>query len=312
MNISLRFTIIIPTKNRRQILGQLLGSIGALNDIDRILPEIIVADNNSDDDTWECVNSVAKHFPTTLRSLKIVRAGKSAALNDAVKTSTGNVLAFLDDDVVVDKAWLVAVREFFQEDNRQVAQGFIGLQSTPNDPEILKLVEIYRTIPKLEYNSDVGKLHSLNGANFFISRELFNRVGGFDERLGPGASGTSEDVDLAWRLIRAGVSISYAPKAMAYHRIDRDRLTEEYFKQSHRRQGASRFLIRKQGGAEILFNLFRVLAQYGYHTLFRHERNRYRSKGRIYHYLGMIEARQNNSKSPHSKDDLRTRSPSLT
>ena len=51
MNISLRFTIIIPTKNRRQILGQLLGSIGALNDIDRILPEIIVADNNSDDDT---------------------------------------------------------------------------------------------------------------------------------------------------------------------------------------------------------------------------------------------------------------------
>ena len=313
MNITpLRFTIIIPTKNRRQVLEQLLDSIAALNDIDRIRPEIIVADNNSDDDTWKCVNSMAKLFPTTLRTLKIVRAGKSAAINETVKTSTGNVLAFLDDDVVVDKDWLGAVREFFQEDNRQVGQGFIGLQSTPNDPEILKLVEIYRTIPKLEYNSDVGKLHSLNGANFFISRELFNRVGGFDERLGPGASGTSEDVDLAWRLIRAGVSISYAPKAMAYHRIDRDRLTEEYFKQSHRRQGASRFLIRKQGGAEILFNLFRVLAQYGYHSLFGHERNRYRSKGRIYHYLGMIEARQNNSKSPHSKDDLRTRSPSLT
>jgi len=313
MNIqSLRFTIIVPTKNRRPILGQLLDSIGALNDIDRILPEVIVADNNSDDDTWEFVNSIAKHFPTTLRSLKIVRAGKSAALNEAVKTSTGNVIAFLDDDVVVDKAWLVAVRDFFQEDNRQIGQGFIGLQSTPSDPEILKLVEIYRTIPKLAYNSDVGKLHSLNGANFFISRELFNRVGGFDERLGPGASGTSEDVDLAWRLIRTGVSIGYAPKAVAYHRIDRDRLTEEYFKQCHRRQGASRFLMRKQATAEILFNLFRVCTQYGYYTLLGHERNRYRSKGRIYHYLGMIEARQNDSKSPNGKDDLRTRSPSLT
>jgi GT2 family glycosyltransferase len=312
MNISLRFTIIIPTKNRRQILEQLLGSIGALNDIDRILPEIIVADNNSDDDTQECVNSMAKHFPTTLRSLKIVRAGKSAALNDAVKTSTGNVLAFLDDDVVVDKAWLVAVREFFQEDNRQVGQGFIGLQSTPNDPEITKLVEIYRTIPRLEYNPNVGTLHSLNGANFFMSRELFNRVGGFDERLGPGASGTSEDVDLARRLIRSGVSISYAPKAVVYHRIDRDRLTEAYFKQSHRRQGVSRFLIRKQGGAEILFNLLRVATQYGYYTLLGQERNRYRSKGRIYHYLGMIEAKKNDSTLAGTKEDLRTRSPHLT
>ena len=212
--------------------------------------------------------------------------------------------------MVVDKAWLVAVREFFQEDNRQVGQGFIGLQSTPNDPEILKLVEIYRTIPKLEYDSQVGNLHSLNGANFFMSRELFNRVGGFDERLGPGASGTSEDVDLARRLIRSGVSISYAPKAVVYHRIDRDRLTEAYFKQSHRRQGASRFLIRKQGGAEILFNLLRVVTQYGYYTLLGQERNRYRSKGRIYHYLGMIEAKQNDSKSAGTKDDLRTRSPS--
>ena len=145
-----------------------------------------------------------------------------------------------------------------------------------------------------------------------MSRELFNRVGGFDERLGPGASGTSEDVDLARRLIRSGVSISYAPKAVVYHRIDRDRLTEAYFKQSHRRQGVSRFLIRKQGGAEILFNLLRVATQYGYYTLLGQERNRYRSKGRIYHYLGMIEAKKNNSKSAGTKDDLRTRSPSLT
>ena len=314
MNIpSLRFTIIIPTKNRGQVLRQLLDSIGALNDVDRIRPEIIVADNNSSDDTWECINSMAKCFPTTIRSLRVERAGKSAAINEAVKRSTGNVLVFLDDDVIVEKTWLVAIREFFQNGNCQVGQGFIGLQPVPEDgPEITKLVEIYRTIPRLEYSPDVGTLHSLNGANFFMSRALFNRIGGFDERLGPGASGTSEDVDLARRLIRAGVSIGYAPKAVVYHRIDRDRLTDAYFKQSHRRQGASRFLIRKQGGAEILFNLLRVVTQYGYYTLLGQERNRYRSKGRIYHYLGMIEAKQNDSKPAGTKDDLRTRSPSLT
>jgi len=70
--------------------------------------------------------------------------------------------------------------------------------------------------------------------------------------------------------------------------------------------------MRKQAAAEILFNLFRVCAQYGYYTLLGQERNRYRSKGRIYHYLGMIEAKQNDSKSASTKDDLQTRSPSLT
>ena len=76
MNISLRFTIIIPTKNRRQILGQLLGSIGALNDIDRILPEIIVADNNSDDDTWECCQLDGKTFSNDAPELKDRTGGK--------------------------------------------------------------------------------------------------------------------------------------------------------------------------------------------------------------------------------------------
>jgi hypothetical protein len=71
-------------------------------------------------------------------------------------------------------------------------------------------------------------------------------------------------------------------------------------------------LIRKQGGAEILFNLLRVVTQYGYYTLLGQERNRYRSKGRIYHYLGMIEAKKNDSKPAGTKEDLRTRSPHLT
>jgi glucosyl-dolichyl phosphate glucuronosyltransferase len=291
---SFRPTIIIPTKDRAQVLAQLLDSIVQLQAIERILPEIIVADNDSRDNTYEHVNATARCFPTTMRALKVARAGKSAAINDAVHAAAGNVLAFLDDDVVVDKTWLRSVEEFFQGGKYDVGQGSIRLQSPArDDPEVQKLVQRYRTIPKLEHDPKLAEVRSLNGSNFFVSREVFDRIGGLDERLGPGASGTSEDVEFAHRLARSGIGIGYVSKAVVYHQVDRSRLTDEYFKEIHWRQGKSRFLIRNHSTAEISFNLARAFTGYVYYTLVGKERNRYRNKGRIYHYLGMIEAKQN-------------------
>ena len=293
---SLRLTIIIPTKDRVHIVTQLLNSIGALDEAQRLCPEIIVADNDSHDDTYERVKSITKEFPATVKRLKITRPGKSAAINDALKAATGDVVAFLDDDVVVDKSWLTAIEDFFRRGEYRVGQGIIRLPSPEkDDPEILQLVERYRTIPKLEFKKKFERIHSLNGANFFAAREVFERIGGFDERLGPGASGTSEDVDFARRLGRANIAIGYVPQAIVYHRVDRSRLTEEYFKHSHWRQGASRFLIRPHGTPAILFSLARAAARYAYYTVTGKERDRYRCKGRIYHYLGMMEAKQNHA-----------------
>jgi GT2 family glycosyltransferase len=290
------FSIIIPTKNRREILAQLLDSISRLKELNRIRPEIIVADNGSDDGTYDYVNSISADFPATLRALTIPRGGKSAAVNEAAKAATGNILAFLDDDVVVDGTWLTAVEEIFREGKYRIGQGIIRLQSPAiDDPEVQRLIQRYRTIPKLEYDANLTEVRSLNGSNFFLCRELFDHIGGFDERLGPGASGTSEDVDFARRLIHAGIEIGYAPKAVVYHRVDRSRLTDEYFKQSHWRQGKSRFLLRNRSIAAILFDLTQAFTRYAYYTLIGQERHRYRSKGRIYHYLGMMDAKRNNN-----------------
>jgi len=202
--------------------------------------------------------------------------------------------------VIVDKTWLTAVEIYFREGKYRVGQGLIRLQLPyGSDPEILKLLQRYRTIPMLEHDPDTQSVHSLNGANFFMHRDVFNQVGGLDERLGPGASGTSEDVDLARRLTRAGIAIGYAPQAIVYHRVDRERLTEEYFGELHRRQGASRFLFRRHTTAAILFDLLRAAGQYALFTLLGKERERYRSKGRIYHYIGMIEAKHNHAIREH-------------
>jgi glycosyltransferase involved in cell wall biosynthesis len=289
-----QLSIIIPTKNRVQILAQLIESIKRLDGIQNHRPEIIVADNGSEDGTYAFVRSVAIDFPAPVRIINVPRRGKSAAINDAVKSSSGDALAFLDDDVMVDRAWLTAVVEFFRMGNYRIGQGMIRLaRPEGDDPEILRLIDRYRTIPRLEHEPGLKTVHSLNGSNFFASRGAFNRIGGFDERLGPGASGTSEDVDFARRLTRAQITIGYAPRAIVHHRVDRRRLTDEYFRECHRRQGASRFLIRRQTSAAIVLDLARTALQFGYYSLTRQERPRYRSKGRIYHYLGMLEAKQN-------------------
>ena len=293
--MALTITVIIPTKNRCELIRELLNSLENLRGLTRIQPNIIVGDNASADSTPKIVEMRKTSFPTELILLNVSSPGKSAVLNQAIRRSTGEILAFLDDDVVVDSSWLEEIENFFQSNRAHcVGQGRIrtGLGDPP-DPEIRRLLQRYRTIPELEFSNDIGDLHSLNGANIAIRRTVFDRVGYFDERLGPGASGTSEDVELAQRIRKADMKIAYMNRAIVYHRVDRERLTEKYFKQTHWRQGASRFLMKKRSSAEIIYNLIRASGQYGYFTLFGNERDRYRSKGRIYHYLGMMDAKRN-------------------
>jgi glucosyl-dolichyl phosphate glucuronosyltransferase len=292
--MGLNLTVIIPTKNRAWMIEALLVSMKNLAGLDRIRPQIIVADNNSQDETWELLHCIAKSFPLPVTLLKVQSPGKSAVINEALRKADGRILAFLDDDVTPDHGWLEAVERFVSRDGFQVGQGRIQHQSPDaDDPEVQRLIQRFRTIPKLDFDNTVERVHSLNGANFVVLREALERVGLFDERLGPGASGTSEDVELARRFARAGIVIGYMSEAIAYHRVDRARLTEEYFKSIHKKQGKSRLVFKDRSVFHILFELCRTSIQYGIDSLIAKERRRYRSKGRIYHYLGMLEAKLN-------------------
>jgi len=292
--MTLDLTIIIPTKNRGPMIQALLESMKNLTGLDRIRPQIIVADNNSKDSTWQVLQEITRDFPIPINAIKVYRPGKSAVINEAVHAANGSLIAFLDDDVTTDQAWLQAVEMFASRGVYQVGQGRIQLQSPDADnPEIQRLIQRFRTIPTLDFDHSVQRVHSLNGANFVVWRQALNRIGLFDERLGPGASGTSEDVELARRFARAGISIGYMPDAIAYHSVDRTRLTEAYFKFIHKQQGKSRLIFKDRSIFHILFELCRTSLQYGINSLAAEERRRYRSKGRIYHYLGMLEAKLN-------------------
>jgi GT2 family glycosyltransferase len=290
-------TIIIPTKDRCDSVTELLESLKRLSGLERIRPEIIIGDNGSTDQTWDLLLQQAEQFPVPLRVLRVTRGGKSAVLNEGIRTAAGKILAFLDDDVVVDPMWLEGLATFFATHPAySVTQGVVRLRSPEaEDPHIRELLKRYRTIPHLDLGGELLELRHLNGSNFAARREIFNELGGFDERLGPGASGTSEDVELAQRIVRAGIKIGYVGQAIVYHRVDRSRLTEDYFKSTHKRQGRSRLLMSNPGTARILFDLCRATLQYGYYCVVPNERDKYRGKGRVYHYLAMLESRYRGS-----------------
>jgi glucosyl-dolichyl phosphate glucuronosyltransferase len=286
------FSIIVPTKDRLDALLNLLDSFRKLRRLERIQPEIIIGDNSSADDTWEMLQRESPSFPVELRLIRVTTPGKSAVMNEAIRAASGKILAFVDDDVIVDPGWLESIDHFLENNPYQIAQGAIHLPSPEaEDPQIKRLLDRYRTIPHLDYGPAVQTLDSLNGANLVIYKEVFNRIGHFDQRLGPGAAGTSEDVELARRIVRAGFKIGYMREAIVYHRVERSRLTDEYFKSLHRRQGFSRLAVENRGITRITLSLVRSSMQYCFYSLVGRERKRYRSKGRIYHYLAMLEAK---------------------
>lgn len=271
----------------------MLASLGRLEGLAQVSPQIIVSDNNTHDLTHGAVCSITRCFPCSVCTVKAQRPGKAAALNVAVRSASGELLAFVDDDVVVDQDWLRQISRFCETTNYPAAQGrILHAPSAAEEPEIRTLMRRYRTIPYLNFGADIQEVHSLNGANFVIRREVLEKVGGFDERLGPGASGTSEDVELARRIQHAGYRIGYMRDATVYHDVNRARLTETYFKQIHRRQGASRWLINEPGSAQIWYDLGRASLGYMFYKSVGQERKSYRNKGRIYHYLGMLEAKR--------------------
>lgn len=285
--------IIVATRNREPRLRRLLASVFAMTAVDRLAPTVVVADDGSTDDTARTVGDVAAAHPT-VRHLPLQPGGKSRALNAAVRATSAPLLAFVDDDVELDRDWLVAVDGYFGRHDVGAAQGTIRLPpEAAADPRIAAAVERWHTIPRCDHGPTVAETSSLIGANMMITRRAFARVGLFDERLGPGAAGASEDTELAARLRAAGERIGYVADAIVYHAVEPDRLSAGYFRALHEARGRSRIYYKHRPGGSALRLALRVLpdvalAGLGVATsLVRNEEARRRALARWYHYRAL-------------------------
>lgn len=287
-------SVIVPTRDRSASLRTLLESLDALA-APPVPWEIVFADNGSRDDTPRILAEWKLRDPR--RSVvRVPEPGKSRAVNAAITASRGELLAFLDDDVVVDRAWLVELWDYFARHDCAAAQGAVlWPPEAHDDPELAALLDRYRTIVHLDLSPDAVRT-KLTGANMAVRRHAFAVVGTFNEKLGPGAAGLSEDNELADRILRHGGWIGYMARARVVHEIDRSRLTEEYFAEYHRRQGRSRFAYKHNRiVSSILPNLLKNAFNYALFATLGDTRKQYRAKGRLYHYGEMLRLARSRS-----------------
>jgi len=223
-------SIVVCTYNGSWKLENTLASFSRLSTALEVPWELVVVDNCSTDNTAHLVGQFAAKSRFSVRYVYEPEQGKSFALNTGVQAARGDLLAFTDDDVLVDQHWLTSLaRTFAQFDCIGVAGRVVPVWWEPK-PEWLEL-EDQQAVVHFEYGEEPRTLDfPPNGANMAFRRIAFEKYGLFRVDLGKTKDATGiEDREFGVRLLTAGQRIVYAPKAVIYHPVERGRLRKDYF-----------------------------------------------------------------------------------
>jgi glycosyltransferase involved in cell wall biosynthesis len=209
----MRFSICIPSI-RSTTLGQSITSILKQDFEDW---ELVVV-GQGDEATQRAVVEEAAQGDVRVRYVHLQRRGASVARNAGVEASSGEIVAFMDDDCEAAPDWLTELDKQFVEGVGFVSGSLIAPEKTERlgacphaVPEALSFSGDPKTVPLPD-----GFL--MLGANIAARRSAFVDVHGFDDYLGPGAQFQGgEEHDLVRRMLRHGATVRSTPTAIVYH-----------------------------------------------------------------------------------------------
>jgi glycosyltransferase involved in cell wall biosynthesis len=228
-------TVVLCTYNRCQSLANALQSVSASEMPSSIAWEVLVVDNNSTDQTREVVEGFARRHPGRFRYLFEPTPGKSHALNAGIRDAHGDILAFIDDDVTVEKNWLRNLTGVLVGNAWAGSGGRILPEKTLSPPPWLPLDgpdNMGGILALFDLGDESIELSQPPfGTNMAFQKTMFEKHGGFRLDLGPrpGSELRNEDTEFGRRLLSAGERLRYEPSAKVYHRVPEERLTTGYF-----------------------------------------------------------------------------------
>jgi GT2 family glycosyltransferase len=255
-------SVVVPTYNRLSTLEYVLPTLLA-QDLARGDFEVLVCDSNSTDGTAEFMARMHAEHPNA-RYLPGAYSGRAAARNAGIAAAQGEVVLFNDSDIFASPDLL---SQHLRHHRAQGNVAVVGLEVQVKD------FDDYRH--KRDHPEARGSLHKptrkrlpwlyfLTG-NASVRRADLLRVGCFDESFtGYG----HEDLELGYRLERAGITILYEPKAINYHCQD---VPHDDQKEKMRLAGRStvRFF-RKHPDFAVQLNLGMTPVSLGLHSVLEH------------------------------------------
>jgi GT2 family glycosyltransferase len=221
-------SVVICTRNRTELLKDCLRTLRAAA-YDPL--EILVVDNApSSHATRDLVLAVRAHDPRVRYTCEPVR-GLSSARNRGLAEARFDIVAFTDDDILIDPGWPAAIAAGFATDPEAICVTGLVMSGTLDtssqryfdalvgwgedfEPRRFDLAE--HRLPAALYPFRAGVFGT--GANLAVRRSELGPVGVFDPVLGAGGPCRGgEDLDMLLRIILAGGRICYLPAAMVWH-----------------------------------------------------------------------------------------------
>jgi GT2 family glycosyltransferase len=215
-------SVVVCTRDRPDDLERCLEALGALSSTPL---EIVVVDNASGDDR---TRRVCEQFP--VRYVEEPVAGQSRARNRGILETSGELVAFTDDDCVVDPGWLDDLHVELEDPLVQALTGYVGPLELETPAQFL--FESHggfarglerRVFHGVWANPALTSGQVGSGANSIFRRTVFERLGMFAEDLGPGTPArAADDNDMFCRILDAGYRIAFDPARVVWHRHRRD------------------------------------------------------------------------------------------
>ncbi|NCC31225.1 MAG: glycosyltransferase, partial [Chloroflexia bacterium] len=203
------FSVVVCTRERPESLARCLGS---LQHLDYPVYEVVVVDNASRDQATAAVVERAG-----VRYVYEPRPGLDWARNRGWNEATYDLIAYTDDDVVVDPGWLRGLAHSFAAPEVAVTTGAILPLELETEAQLL--FETYGGMHKgfkricfrpadLRYKQMIASHETGVGANMAFRRTALAHVGGFDTALDVGTpSGGAGDLDMFHRIMVAGLTL---------------------------------------------------------------------------------------------------------
>lgn len=246
------FSVLLTTLNRATSLHATLTRLAKL-DAGGLDWEVIVVDNGSSDDTPVVLSQAMQWDDFPLRTYVQPAPGKSRALNLALEYVRGELIIFVDDDVLMAPDWLQAYSGGWK---RWPDKHIFGGQIRPLFPEDApvwvqdpRYVNQSPMFARYEPADDECITEALpHGPNMAITRRLIGDFR-FDEKVGPGGDYKSMgcETEFVRRLIKAsGEAIVYVPDAFVHHVVRPDQVTKKAIWSRAYKWGRSKALVNRR------------------------------------------------------------------
>jgi len=215
-------SIIICTADRPNSLKQTLDSLAQVDLPADITAEVLIVDNRPNK-SLAVVESVDLS-PVTLRYIPETRCGLTFARNTGLSQSTGDIIAFTDDDIRFRVDWIEKLTAPILSGEADAVAGAIAIA-----PHLMRhwMRDIHRSfLAEMDGFEPTGHL-SMVGANMAFSRKVLCKLSGFDVNLGAGRLGFVDDGLFSEQLVAEGFKLTFCPEAEVEHHFDPSRLTRQ-------------------------------------------------------------------------------------